>query len=102
MVLIDGQEHEKDSSEMAFRRCAWEAMREEVLPRAELELLEPIVRLDIEVPSEFQGSVVGNLSRKRASLSSSQDIEGTCRIEAQVPLAEMLDYASRTKGNLPR
>jgi elongation factor G len=98
MVLLDGQEHEKDSSELSFRRCAWEAMRQEVLPRAELELLEPMVRLDLEVPSEFQGSVVGNLSRKRASLSSSQDVEGTCRIEAKVPLAEMLDYANEIRS----
>lgn len=98
MVLLDGQEHEKDSSELSFRRCAWEAMRQEVLPRAELELLEPMVRLDLEVPSEFQGSVVGNLSRKRASLSSSQDSEGTCRIEAKAPLAEMLDYANEIRS----
>lgn len=98
MVLLDGQEHEKDSSELSFRRCAWEAIREEVLPRAELELLEPMIRLEVEVPSEFQGSVVGNLSRKRANLSSSQDVEGTCRIEAQVPLAEMLDYANEVRS----
>jgi elongation factor G len=57
-----------------------------------------MVRLDLEVPSEFQGSVVGNLSRKRASLSSSQDVEGTCRIEAKVPLAEMLDYANEIRS----
>jgi elongation factor G len=98
MVLIDGEEHDKDSSELSFRRCAWEAMRGEVLPRAELELLEPIVRLEVEVPSEFQGSVVGNLSRKRANLSSSQDVEGVCRIEARVPLAEMLDYANEIRS----
>ena len=98
MVLVDGQEHEKDSSELSFRRCAWEAMREEVLPRAELELLEPVVRLEVEVPSEFQGAVVGNLTRKRANLSSSQDVEGTCRIEATVPLAELLDYANEIRS----
>ncbi len=98
MILLDGQEHEKDSSELSFRRCAWEAMRLEVLPRAELELLEPIVRLEVEVPSEFQGSVVGNLSRKRANISSSKDSEGTCRIEATVPLAEMLDYANEIRS----
>ncbi len=97
MVLVDGQEHEKDSSEMSFRRCAWEAMREDVLPRADLELLEPKVRLEVEVPSEFQGSVVGSLSRKRTNLSSSQDLEGSCRIVAEVPLAEMLDYANEIR-----
>ncbi|MEQ1829473.1 MAG: elongation factor G [Pirellula sp.] len=98
IVLMDGQEHVKDSSELSFRRCAWEAIREEVLPRADLELLEPMVRLDVEVPSEFQGSVIGSLSRKRARLSSSQDVGGTCRIEAQVPLAEMLDYANEIRS----
>ena len=98
MVLLDGQEHEKDSSELSFRRCAWEAMRQDVLPRAELELLEPMVRLEVEIPSVFQGSVVGNLSRKRAKLSSSKDREGTCRIEANVPLAEMLDYANEIRS----
>ncbi len=98
LVLLDGLEHEKDSSELAFHRCAWEAMREEVLPRAELELLEPMIQLEVEVPSEFQGSVVGNLSRKRANLSSSHEWEGTCRIAAQVPLAEMLDYANEIRS----
>ncbi|MEZ6134075.1 MAG: elongation factor G [Pirellulaceae bacterium] len=98
LVLLDGLEHEKDSSDLAFHRCAWEAMREEVLPRAELELLEPMIRLEVEVPSEFQGSVVGNLTRKRANLSASHELEGTCRIEAQVPLAEMLDYANEIRS----
>ena len=98
MVIMDGMEHEKDSSEFSFHRCAWEAMREEVLPRAALELLEPVVRLEVEVPSEFQGSVVGNLARKRGNLSSSQELEGICRIEAQVPLAEMLDYANEIRS----
>jgi len=98
LVLLDGSEHEKDSSAIAFHRCAWEAMREEILPRADLELLEPMIQLEVEVPSEFQGSVVGNLARKRANLSSSQELDGTCRIIAQVPLAEMLDYANEVRS----
>lgn len=73
-------------------------MREEILPRAALELLEPIVRLDIEVPSEFQGGVVGNLSRKRADIDSTHDEDGACIIEARVPLAEMLDYANEIRS----
>ena len=98
LVLLDGMEHEKDSSELAFHRCAWEAMREQVLPKAELELLEPMIRLEVEVPSEFQGNVVSNLTRKRANLSSSHNVEGICRIEAQVPLAELLDYANEIRS----
>jgi elongation factor G len=98
IVLEDGLEHEKDSSEMSFRRCAAEAMREVVLPRAGIELLEPMVQAEVEVPSQFQGGTVGSLSRKRASISSSNDCDGTCRIIAQVPLAEMLDYANELRS----
>lgn len=98
IVLLDGLEHEKDSSEFSFQRCAWEAMREEVLPRVELELLQPVVRLVVETPSEFHGSVIGNLSRKRANLPSSDELEGTCKIHAKVPLAEMLDYANEIRS----
>jgi elongation factor G len=97
-VLLDGLEHEKDSSELAFHRCAWEAMREEVLPRAGLELLEPMIRLEVEVPGEFQGTVASHLSRKRADLASSLELEGVCRIEAEVPLAEMLTYANEIRS----
>ncbi len=74
------------------------AMREQVLPNAELELLEPIVRLEVEVPSGFQGGVVGHLTRKRSVFSSSQDSGEVCRIQAQVPLAEMLDYANELRS----
>ncbi len=88
IVLLDVQQHEKDSSSCRSVEGAWEAMREQVLPNAELELLEPIVRLEVEVPSGFQGGVVGNLTRKRAVFSSSQDSGEVCRIQAQVPLAE--------------
>ncbi|MFO0939511.1 MAG: elongation factor G [Pirellulales bacterium] len=98
IVLEDGLEHEKDSSEMSFRRCAAEAMREVVLPRAGIELLEPMVQVEVEVPSQVQGGTVGILSRKRASISSSNDCEGTCRIIAQVPLAELLDYANELRS----
>ena len=98
VVLQDGKEHENDSNEFAFRRCAWQAMREEVLPKAELELLEPMIQLEVEIPSDFQGAITGNLSCKRANLSSSQEMNGICRIEAKVPLAEMLDYANELRS----
>ncbi len=98
IILEDGIEHEKDSSEMSFRRCAWEAMREVILPNADMQLLEPIVDLEVEVPSEFQGCVVGSLSRKRANINSTSDQNGTCRIEARAPLSEMLDYANELRS----
>ena len=55
LTLTDGSQHEKDSSDWAFRLCADEAMRAVVLPQCRAELLEPMMELEIEVPSEFQG-----------------------------------------------
>ncbi|GAB5402343.1 MAG: elongation factor G [Aureliella sp.] len=98
VVIEDGVEHEKDSSELAFNRCAWEALRNEVLPRAELELLEPVVQLDVAVPAEFQGGVAASLARKRGTISASQETEGSCEIEARVPLVEVLDYANEIRS----
>ncbi|HBE71734.1 MAG TPA: elongation factor G [Planctomycetaceae bacterium] len=98
VVLQDGSEHEKDSSEFAFRRCAWEVMRTVLMPHSAPALLEPMVHVSVEIPNESQGSVVGHLTRKRASLSSSQELERICKIEAKAPLSEMLDYATELRS----
>lgn len=98
IVLTDGEQHEKDSSEFAFRQCVQEAMRHAILPHAALELLEPVMRLEVELPSEYQGGVAGNLARKRGVVNASTAIEGNCRIEAEVPFAELLDYANEIRS----
>ncbi|MDX1926880.1 MAG: elongation factor G [Pirellulaceae bacterium] len=98
IVLTDGEQHEKDSSEFAFRQCVQEAMRHVILPRAGLELLEPVMQLEVEVPSEYQGGVAGNLARKRGVVKASTVIDGNCRIEAEVPFAELLDYANEIRS----
>ncbi|MFK7768733.1 MAG: elongation factor G [Mariniblastus sp.] len=102
-TLIDGKQHEQDSSEIAFRQCAAEAMRNIVLPKSKIALLEPIMKLEIEVPSEFQGAVTGHLGRKRGLVTSSEVADGVCVIVAECPLAELFDYAnslrSMTQGN---
>lgn len=100
-VLTDGMEHEKDSNEHAFRRCAWDVMRSEVLPRAALELLEPVMQLDVEVSRTHQGAVAGDLSRRRGRIVGSDDTQETddlCRLSARVPLAEVLDYANQLRS----
>ncbi len=98
LVLTDGMEHEKDSSEHAFRRCAWEAMRNEVLPKAAMELLEPVMHLDVEVAREHQGAVTGDLTRRRGHIEGCDEVDGLCRLQACVPLAEVLDYANQLRS----
>jgi elongation factor G len=94
IVLNDGDYHEQDSSELSFRLCAREAMRNVILPRAEMTLLEPVMKVEIETPEPFQGSVSGHLSRKRGVVTGSETTDGLCVMTAEVPLAEMFDYAN--------
>lgn len=96
--LQDGSYHDVDSSDMAFKLCAREAMRESILNKAGMALLEPIMTLEIETPDEFQGAVVGHLSSKRGIVNSSEVTDGTCIIVAEVPLAEMFDYANEIRS----
>ncbi|MCH2210758.1 MAG: elongation factor G [Fuerstiella sp.] len=98
IILQDGTYHDVDSSDMAFKLTAREAMRESILAKAGMALLEPIMLLEIETPDEFQGAVVGHLSSKRGIVSSSEVTDGTCIILADVPLAEMFDYANEIRS----
>lgn len=98
IVLSDGSYHENDSSDLAFRLCAREAMRDVILPKAEMALLEPVMVVEIEVPEQFQGSILGQLSRKRGLVTSSQSSEGLCVLTAEVPLVEMFNYASELRS----
>ena len=97
MVLQDGSYHEVDSSDMAFNVASFNCMRE-TLKKANMALLEPIMKLDVEIPSEFQGPVVGHLSGLRGILTSSEDRQGNCYILAEVPLASMFDYANELRS----
>ena len=98
IYLQDGSYHDVDSSDMAFKLTAREAMRVAILPKADMALLEPIMQLEIETPDEFQGAVVGHLSSKRGIVSSSEVTDGNCIILAEVPLAEMFDYANELRS----
>ncbi|MEO2032152.1 MAG: elongation factor G [Planctomycetaceae bacterium] len=98
ITLQDGTFHDVDSSDMAFKLTAREAMREAILNKAGMALLEPIMLLEIETPDEFQGAVVGHLSSKRGVVSSSEVTDGSCIIISEVPLAEMFDYANEIRS----
>ena len=98
MKLTDGKQHENDSSELAFRNCANQAMRETILPRAGLRLWEPVMELEIEVPDSFIGPVAGHLTRKRGVVTDSSVQDGTCIMLAVAPLAELFDYSQELRS----
>jgi elongation factor G len=101
VVLIDGSYHDVDSSEMAFKIAGSMAFKE-ACGRAKPVLLEPIMRVEVVVPEEYQAQVFGNLNARRAQIQGSDSRGGAQIIRAQVPLAEMFGYAtdlrSRTQG----
>ncbi len=102
VTLLDGKAHEVDSSERAFRTAASMALRKAV-SQADPILLEPIMRLEVVVPEEHTGDVIGDLSARMASVTGIESRNGSGQsIEADVPLAAMFGYAtalrSRTQG----
>ncbi len=91
--LNDGTFHEVDSSDMAFMICAQGCFRES-FPRMKPVLLEPIMLMELEVPEQFQGSVVGNISSRRGVVNSTNVRDGITNILAEVPLAETFGYST--------
>ena len=97
----DGSYHEVDSSEMAFKIAGSMAFKE-AMQKAGPVLLEPIMRVEITVPEEYMGDVIGDVSSRRGRIEGSEDVNGSKLIRAFVPLAEMFGYAtalrSKTQG----
>ncbi len=96
--LEDGSFHDVDSSEMAFKTCAFDCLRKLLKDEAQMVLLEPIMTLDIEAPDEYQGSITGHLSSKRGIVTQSETRSMSCFIIAEVPLAAMFDYANELRS----
>ncbi len=93
IVINDGASHAVDSSEMAFQAAARGAFLEGYA-KASPTILEPIMKVVVETPTEFQGSVMGTINQRRGIILGTQD-EGTmCVVEARVPLAEMFGYST--------
>jgi elongation factor G len=99
--LYDGSYHDVDSSEMAFKIAGSMAFQD-AAKKAKPVLLEPMMRVEVVVPKEHMGDVMGNLSSRRGQIQSQEDRGGTQIINARVPLSEMFGYAtdlrSRTQG----
>ena len=98
MTLADGKQHENDSSEMSFRNCAAQAMRDVILPAAGLRLWEPVMELEIEIPEAFVGAISGHVSRKRGVVSDSKAVGENAIVLATVPLAELFDYSNELRS----
>jgi elongation factor G len=99
--LYDGSYHDVDSSEMAFKIAGSMAFKD-AAKRARPVLLEPVMRVEVVVPKDYMGDVMGNLASRRGHIQSQEDRGGTQIISARVPLSEMFGYAtdlrSRTQG----
>lgn len=92
-VLVDGSYHEVDSSEMAFKIAASMALKEAVR-RGNPVILEPIMRVEVVVPEEFTGDVIGDLNARRGRVEGMEVRAGAQVIRAMVPLATMFGYAT--------
>lgn len=91
--LEDGAYHDVDSSEMAFKICAMAAMRQ-AYEKAQPTALEPLMKVEVSAPEEFQGSVMGQINQRRGMISGTTTQEGFVVVIADVPLSEMFGYSN--------
>lgn len=93
-TLLDGSFHAVDSSEMAFRTCTEQALRDGI-PRSILQLLEPIMKIEINTPDEYMGDIIGDVNRRRGHIDNMRrHRKGSQKLAGMVPLQEMFGYAS--------
>ncbi len=98
VTLFDGSYHEVDSSELAFKLAAEIAFKE-ACKQAGMLLLEPIMALEVLIPKEYLGDVLGDLTARRAKIKGVQELAGNAvMIEAEVPLAEVFGYATSLRS----
>ena len=101
VTLYDGSYHEVDSSEMAFKIAGSMALKD-ALKKADPVIMEPIMRVNVIVPEEYMGDVIGDLNSRRGQIQGMEAVAGAQQILAFVPLSEMFGYAtdmrSRTQG----
>jgi elongation factor G len=95
--IIDGSYHEVDSNEMAFKLAAIFAVKDG-FKKAKAILLEPIMKVEVETPEDYQGDIMGDLSRRRARLNGTEMKAVNVAISADVPLAEMFGYATASRS----
>jgi elongation factor G len=97
-VLQDGAAHSVDSSDNAFQIAGRKAFRE-VFPKAKPVVLEPVMKLEVESPTEFQGAILKTVMQRRGTVMGTTEEDGFCRVESEVPLAEMFGYATDLRSS---
>ncbi len=97
VTLFDGSFHDVDSSEFAFKIAASMALQD-ATKRAKLILLEPIMKLEVVIPSQFLGDTIGDLSARRGRIEETYDRVNLKVIDAKIPLAEMFGYATSLRS----
>jgi elongation factor G len=95
--LRDGKYHDVDSSDMAFRIAARNAMRT-AIRKANPKILEPMMKVEVETPEEYQGSVIGDLSSRRGIIGTMEARGDVHVVNATVPLAEMFGYSTALRS----
>ena len=100
-TLVDGSYHDVDSSEMAFKIAGSMAFKEGC-KKAKAVILEPIMKVEITVPEEYMGDVIGDVNSRRGRMEGMENVDGMQEIKANIPLSEMFGYAtdlrSKTQG----
>ncbi len=96
--VYDGSYHEVDSSEMAFHIAGSMAFKD-AMAKASPVLLEPIMKVEVTMPEEYMGDVIGSLNAKRGQIQSMEDIGGGKMVTAMVPLAEMFGYSTELRSS---
>lgn len=97
-TLFDGSYHDVDSSEMAFKIAASMALKE-AKNKCKPVLLEPIMKVEVVVPEEYMGNVMGDLTSRRGKPLGNESRGNALSINAMVPLAEMFGYATSLRSN---
>lgn len=98
VTMVDGSFHEVDSSEMAFKIAGSMAIKDAVM-KANPVLLEPMMKVEVEVPEDFLGSVMGDLISRRGQIEGQTATEGIAKVTAKVPLERMFGYATDIRSN---
>ena len=100
-TMVDGSFHDVDSSEMAFKIAGSMAIKEAVM-KATPVLLEPMMKVEVEVPEDYIGNIIGDLNSRRGQIEGQGTEQGIAKVSAKVPLAQMFGYAtdirSKTQG----
>ena len=97
VTCYDGSFHEVDSSEVAFKIAASQALQA-ASKKVQMSLMEPIMKVEVTTPSEFMGDIIGDLSSKRGQIMGTEERGNTTIVLAQVPLAELSGYATQIRS----